>query len=387
MLNKMMNAWPPLIAIALGLGSAHAQNFKATPTPPEYEAIARNTVQHWLIPRYQKVADDAEGLEAAATALCAKPNGTTLATAKQSLKKVQLSWAGVSLIKFGPINQQMRQYRMYFWPDKHGTGSRQFRRLMAAKPYDKLKPKVFREQSAALQGLGPAEKILADDEIWLKAASGEQRKFSCAMLHAITRSVQAISGEVISEWQQRLASAPKPAQVVSKPVAKTSPELKHQPKSSAEKYDNRDELYYKFIKATLDEAELTSFIRLGKVLGAKPAKAKPRLAEAYRQGLSIPIIKASLASTQVLLLGDGKALKGLVNPFSTTNLKANINQRFKRAYEALDAIDGPLDVAVKKDWQNVRKARFVINDLVTFLTETIALKAGIVFTFNSLDGD
>lgn len=351
-------------------------------TPPEFEQTARRTVEKWLIPTYQQFIDRADSFDTAVTSLC--PAATSggkapqakdgnLGVARQALKELQRSWAAASIIKFGPIGKETRLHRIYFWPDKHGTGARQFRKALAAKDYSQLKPKAFAQQSAALQGLGPAEKLLyPGDALWTsgKTEDAETRAFACGMLHAIAANLKAIGSETISAWQQRLANpAPQKAAV------------------SADKYDNRDELYYKFIKALIDEAELSSFVRLGKPMGLSPEKAKPKLAEAYRQQLSIPLLKASLTALQSLLLGEGKDFKGLAQPFATTNLRANAEQRFQRSHTALDAINGPLDQAVVKDWTSVQQARYALNDLVTYLTETIALKAGIVFTFNALDGD
>lgn len=372
-----------LAPFSLGPGTAHGQAPTASPstrtTPPKFEKMARQTVRQWLIPTYERFISKAATFDAAVTKLCGQAgqsrpaDAAALQGARQALKELQLAWAAASLIKFGPINKQTRLYRVYFWPDKHGTGARQFRKALAAKDYERLKPKAFAEQSAALQGLGPAEKLLyPSEDIWrsTQPSDGKTRAYSCAMLHAIDANLETIGKETIAIWQQRLAA---PA-AAKKAVA-------------AHKYDNRDELYYKFIKALIDESELSSFVRLGKVMGASPEQAKPKLAEAYRQTLSIPLIKASLAAMHSLLLGDGNTYPGLIKPFATPNLRANAEQRFADTRKALDAIKGPLGEAVKKDWQSVRTARFAMNDLVTYLTETIALKAGIVFTFNALDGD
>lgn len=355
-------------------------------TPAHFDQTAQQAVRHWLIPSLQSFVKQAEAFDHKSGVLCTSQNLSAHSAALAALKDLQLSWAAVSQVTFGPVSQHKRQYRAYFWPDKHGTGARQFRKFMAAADSNQLDAKKFTQLSVALQGLGPAERLLADkdyDSVWQESGKPEQRAFSCAYLQAIARNLTTIGEEIITAWDLKLVASHKD----KSRGAKAKQGAKQEPKHGEGEYDNRDELYYKLIKAVIVETELTAFIRLGKVMGAKPEAIKPLKAEARRQGLSIAIIKASLTSSRALLLGNGTSFKGLVATFAKPALRANLNQRYERALSALDAIDAPLDEAVKSEWKNVRKARWAINDLVTYLTETVALQAGMTFTFNELDGD
>lgn len=368
---------PPLTARAQGAR-----------TPAHFDQTAKQAVRHWLIPRLESFVKQAQAFGQQSAALCTSPGHDSLTAARTALKDLQLSWAAVSQVTFGPASQNRRLYRTYFWPDKHGTGARQFRKFMAAADKNQLTPKAFAGQSVALQGLGPAERLLADKDysaVWQEGGKPEQRAFACAYLQAIARNLTTIGEDIITGWDLRLVASHKDKNRGAKqePVQGA----KKEPKHGEGDYDNRDELYYKLIKAVIVETELTAFVRLGKVMGAKPEAIKPLKAEARRQGLSIAIIKASLTSSRALLLGNGTSFKGLVSAFAKPALRANLNQRYDRALSALDAISAPLDEAVKTEWQTVRKARWAINDLVTYLTETVALKAGMTFTFNELDGD
>lgn len=359
-------------------------------TAPHFDRIARQAIKQWLIPGYQQFLAHLPPWQTALSQLCSAPSPSHVQAAQRQLSHLQLSWAKVSMVTFGPLSKDRRQYRMYFWPDKHGTGSRQFRKTMATMPGEFHSAKSLSQQSVALQGLGAAEKLLfgsGSEELW--GASAQQgstkptgkskaQRFACHWLGAIAVNMEGVATAVVSEWQQRLSQ---PTAQPSAPVGGS--------------HDNRDELYYKLLKVVLNEAELTAFIRLGKVLGAKPQQAKPKLAEAHRQQLSIPIMKASLLSLQQLLLGTHPAAKaakeqsfqGLTAAFADESFRNHVAARFARTLKALDAIEEPLDQAVIKDWQRVQQARFVVNDLVTYLTESVALKAGIVFSFNALDGD
>lgn len=379
-------------------------------TPPQFDRIARLAIAQWLIPGYQDFLAKLPIWQTAVSQQCRAPSPDHLKAAQQQLSQLQLSWARVSMVTFGPLGKDRRQYRMYFWPDKHGTGSRQFRKTMAAMPSEFHSPKSLSQQSVALQGLGAAEKLLfgsTSEDLWAGASSqspSKEQQFACKWLGTMAVNMEGIAKDVVSEWQQRLTQPP-----AAKPSA---------PAAAGEVHDNRDELYYKLLKVVLNESELTAFVRLGKVLGTKPEKAKPKLAEAYRQQLSIPIMIASLQSLQQLLLGSktelspqagskqldskqkdsmqkniappqpaGQRFEGLTAAFADQSFRNHLEERFARTLKALDAIEQPLAIAVKKDWQKVQQARFVVNDLVTYLTESVALKAGIVFSFNELDGD
>lgn len=378
--------FPSIIAFAC-LAALPALTAQAQPTPAHFDQTAKQAVRHWLIPGLETFVKEAKAFDHKSGVLCASPSTSTHSAALKALQDLQLSWAAVSQVTFGPASQNKRQYRAYFWPDKHGTGARQFRKFMAAADVNQLDAKSFPQLSVALQGLGPAERLLADKDynrVWQDGGKPEQRAFSCAYLQSIARNLTTIGKEIITAWDLRLVTGHKGK---SREAKAKQEGAKQQPKHGEGDYDNRDELYYKLIKAVIVETELTAFVRLGKVQGAKPESIKPLKAEARRQGLSMDIIKASLNSSRALLLGNGASFKGLVSAFAKPALRANLNQRYDRALSALDAIDAPLDEAVKTKWQTVRKARWAINDLVTYLTETVALKAGMTFTFNELDGD
>lgn len=344
-------------------------------SPEAYQLLARQAIGEWLIPRYETFINGVKGSSVASQQLCQKPNAQNVKAAQKAFSKLQLDWAAVNLVDFGLMGKDHRHNRVYFWPDRHGTAGRQFRKAIATKNYGELEAKNFNQLSAALQGLGTAEKLLFTKDAerdWHFPIDGATRKYSCAMLDAINANIYGIGVEVTTAWRRVLRR--------SAPTASTytSPED-----------DPRKKLYGQLLKATITEAELTSVQRLGKALGKTPEDAKPKRAEAYRQGLSVEIIKASLASSRELLLGtdQGDGFPGLIQPIETSNMKANLSQRFDRALETLNAIKGPLDQAVIKDRDSVKLAQFAANDLVEYLKFKVAKAAGYEFTFNALDGD
>lgn len=315
----------------------------------------------WLIPSYQDLATKARAFAEASQAACAASKASQAGAdalrvqkAQKSLSQLQLSWAAVSMITFGPIAKERRLYRLYFWPDKHGTGARQFRKMMAGGDTSRLAPEQFKLQSAALQGLVAAERLL-----FPATGAPDMSAFGCQLLKAIAHNVHEISAAVRLGWNN----------------AKTP------------------ELFQELLKSTINEAQLSATTRIGKVLGESPAKAKPQKAEAHRQQLSLAIIKASLDSSRRLLLGSkDSGYQGLIagissSPKVVAHMRSNLNLRFDQAATVLTAIKGPLPKAVANDRDTVKILQMALNDLADYLKFQVAPKAGIEFTFNTLDGD
>lgn len=337
--------------------AAKAETKAETKTSPLTQA-GKKAVQAWLIPGYQDLASKAGAFAKASQAAC--PAGKTAQDrnkrqkTQQALSQLQLSWAAVSMVTFGPIAKERRIYRLYFWPDKHGTGARQFRKMLAGRDTSRLTPEQFKLQSAALQGLVAAEKILFPTK-----GDGELSTFGCQFLNAIAANVHEISAAVLLGWDNYTQS----------------------------------QLFQELLKSTINEAQLSATVRIGKVLGESTAKAKPLKAEAHRQQLSLAIIEASLDSSRRLLLGSKDSgyqglIAGLpVSPKVVAHIRSNLKLRFNQAATVIDAIKGPLPKAVATDRDTVKILQMALNDLADYLKFQVAPKAGIEFTFNTLDGD
>ena len=53
------------------------------------------------------------------------------------------AWGALDFIRFGPIMNEHRLERFYFWPDPRGTTARQLAKLLAKRDPAVLTPKIL----------------------------------------------------------------------------------------------------------------------------------------------------------------------------------------------------------------------------------------------------
>ncbi|MEL7449458.1 MAG: imelysin family protein [Pseudomonadota bacterium] len=68
-------------------------------------------------PGYESFKTGASDLEAAATAYCADPAAGDLAAVQDAWRAAMLAWQSVSVVRFGPVEEDNRRLRIQFFPD------------------------------------------------------------------------------------------------------------------------------------------------------------------------------------------------------------------------------------------------------------------------------
>ncbi len=102
--------WLPLKAEALSFGKVNL-------------ALADQV----MIPAYDALSMRTTILERRLGELCEAPDPEKLQRAQAAYRDAMLAWQRTQPIRIGPIARANRVPRMYYWPDKHGTGGRQIR--------------------------------------------------------------------------------------------------------------------------------------------------------------------------------------------------------------------------------------------------------------------
>jgi predicted lipoprotein len=107
----------------------------------------------------------------------------------------------------GPLVANGRDQHIEYWPDKHGTAARQFRKLIFDKPAAYTDPEKLSGASAALQGFPALEEVLfADDHGNQMIAADEDGVFLCQYGTAIATNLGTLSGELQDEWPEFAAA-------------------------------------------------------------------------------------------------------------------------------------------------------------------------------------
>jgi len=112
------------------------------------QVLAKNHV----LPRYQVLANETIKIDSSATKFCLAPDSASLIDLREVFHSAADAWIRVEHINFGPVEENLRIYRINFWPDKHNTGSKHLAKILKSKDKTMLEPNKFSLNSVALQG-------------------------------------------------------------------------------------------------------------------------------------------------------------------------------------------------------------------------------------------
>ena len=115
-----MSSLRPLTSSALGLvlGAWLVVSASCGPTVPPYDraALLREVADQVIVPANQQIQTESEGLDDAATALCAAPSTDALMTAQDAWRATFLAWQRTLAFRFGPARTMNLGPEMAFRP-------------------------------------------------------------------------------------------------------------------------------------------------------------------------------------------------------------------------------------------------------------------------------
>ncbi len=361
-----MRASIQLVALALSLvtvsASAHAE--------ADHAAIARDALENYIRPGYTALADRATALAGSTKALCAAPSDAALKSARESFAQTVEAWSEIEPVRFGPVVQEHRYERLFYWPDPKGLGAKQIRDALAKHDETVKDETTLAGKSVALQGLPALEYLLYGDGANDLAKPGGEGAFRCAFANAVANNVASISKQIAADWgdaapfvKSYLAPAP------DNPIY-------HAPK----------EVTLDLFKTFAVGIEAVRDQKLAKMLGAKAEEAKPGLAPFGRSGLAFVSIADNLAGVRNLFLKGGFAQ---VVHDESAGVEDSIAFDLNHAIDVLRGIDAPIAEALHNDDDRAKleALRVSLKGAAQTASDMISKNAGLSFGFNAMDGD
>ncbi len=366
-----------LIALVCGL-TITSKNLEAA--SQDYRTFNVAVAEHYLLPRYQRLATTTSQLATTLEQFCANPDSQTLADAQQAFHGVTDVWMGLQHITFGPITLLFRAERINHWPQRRDAVGRGLRRLLSEQDPAALEPLTFAKGSVAVQGLPALEQLLFADDVLASFTAEDDNKaaevvYRCQVLRAIGDNLAQIGENVVKEWQAEML--PALAKQDQHSIYFTS-----QKAATAQLFTNLQTLL-----------QMVTDLKLARVLGESLEKAKPRLAENRRSERSKRNIVLNLESAQALYKSDEDGDVGFSQFVRNTEqgavMDAELQTAFDRALEAVSALPKPLSAVVTDADRRpqVEASLTAVKTLQNQLQSTVPQAADINIGFNSLDGD
>jgi predicted lipoprotein len=360
-----MRAAKQLVVLALSLAPlsyAHAE--------ADHAALARDSLTNYIRPSYAVLADRANALAASAKALCAEPSDAALKATRESFAKTVEAWSEIEPVRFGPVLQDHRYERLFYWPDTKGLGAKQIREVIAKRDESVKTETTLAAKSVALQGLPALEYLLYGDDAVDLAKAGDNGAFRCVFASSIASNVAAISKQLVEGWGE------------GAPFVKAY----LQPGPDDSNYRTSKEVTLDLCKTFAAGIESVRDQKLAKMLGAKPEEAKPGLAPFGRSNLTFNSIAGNLVGVRNLFLKGGFAQ---VVHKESAGVEQSIAFDLDHAIEVLRGIDAPLAEVLRdqEDRAKLEALRISLKSAVQTAGDMISKGAGLSFGFNAMDGD
>lgn len=315
------------------------------------------TEQH-ILPAYDHFAQAGSALADTATSFCAQVDERSVASFQSAWHDAMDAWQGVQHIRFGPITYFNWQYRLQFWPDDRGIGSRQLTALIAAQDDAALTPDAFGNQSVGVQGLPALESLLFSED----AVSELQDGYRCTLAQAIGRNIGDIAMGVDQRWREEFS-------------------LTMRMEDDSTWFEDEQDVTTELLKALIETLPLLSEQKLALPLGDAREAARPRRAESWRSERSLRNIRTNVAALSALA---ASPLAEVLPASRQAEIAAGFSALENRLAALPDALT-PL-LANAEGYAELQALQAEINALYETL-EAAVKETDLYLGFNSLDGD
>jgi uncharacterized protein len=351
-------------------------------TEADHAAIARAALTEVIRPGYAAFGEATSALSGKVDTLCKQPSDVALKEARNAFATTVDAWSKVEIFRFGPINEDHRFDRLFYWPDPKSIGLKQVQDALAHRDQAATLPYELSKKSVALQGLPALEYLLYGDGADAlakghQAVDGTQSlpqiedeaSFRCSFANSVATNVDRIAKNVIEGWCE--GSAYEKAFLT--------------PSAGDPAYHAPKEVTLELYKAFATGIELVRDQKLAKALGSSPSVARPKLAPFWRSGL-IPNMIGNLDGVRLLFAKGGFAQ---VVKLDSPGVENSILFDLDHAIDVLEGINQPFAEAVTDEDTRAKleALRVGLKSASATAGDIIARSAGLSFGFNAMDGD
>ncbi len=336
----------------------------------DHQKMARATLEQYIRPGYAELAGSAGALDRSVRKLCRHPSTETLELAKHAFAATVAAWSAVEPIRFGPVAQDHRYERIFFWPDPKGLGTRQLRRILKNLDESVTGVETLARKSVALQGLPPLQYLLYDESPDVLIGSGPNASFRCRYAATIAAGLAAVTQEIVRGWA---GGAP-----YTMSFLKPGPDDPY--------YRSPKEVTLELYKTFSSGIEWVRDRKIGKPLGPNADRARPKLAAFWRSGLSFVNMADNLKGVRDLFVRSGLAE---IVASESPGVERSVLFDLDHAIEVLNGIQVPIQEAVRDEdlRAKLEALRVSLKSAAQTAGGMIARGAGLSFGFNALDGD
>ena len=361
-------------AIACVLAFLTSSSLARTPEPdPEnifMSEIVDRAIDDYIRPSFARLAATTLDLQDTLSDYCEQPSESGLLSVHALFAGVVEAWSAVEFLRFGPLIDDNRLERLYFWPDRRGLGLKRITQALREQEEDVASAQALAEKSVAVQGLGALDYLLygtGSEELGDSTPTG---RFRCGFALGVATNMAAISSELRDDWAN-----PDGYSALMKNAADDNPVYRTSLEAASEIRD-----------AILEGLDIASDLKLKSALGEDSSSAAPKRSPLWRSGQTFPALLANVDAIQKLLEAAGFT-EGL--PDEGQYLVNALPFEFSNVKQAIGAVDLPVEEAFTDPHMRGKLiyATIAIDSLRDMIGEQMGAYLGFQPGFSSLDGD
>ncbi len=348
--------------------SAQAQN----DTAPEKKNTSQwnnAIVDKHIIPAYKALETSTQQLKQSSEDFCKKPDKQGFIQLQSAFINSLAKWQSIQHIRFGPIENSLRDFRYQLWPDKRGKVNKHLNKLLIAKDSKALQGDKFPHGSIAIQGFSALEMLLFNkDSSFQDFVTQGNSNYRCDVALAITNNLSRMSTGLVTDWagdnnsfRNAIATA----------------------EQGNSYFENELEVSSNLLNNLSTQLILIVDYKLDRPLGKNIRKSIAKRAESWRSRQSLSNINNNLVALKALYE------TGFKPWLKNTQLKQQIDTSFAEIHTTMDNINKPLYEAVKDPSLRpvVLELRRKIAKLKQLCSVKLPAALDLPLGFNSLDGD
>ena len=324
---------------------------------PDKSAIASDILAGHIVPAYTTLDAETKQLNEIITESCRDTRRLDGDPVRNAFGRALSAWMGVQHIRFGPAMAQDRHYRFQYWPDKHGQGRRQMRKLLAAQIGEMPNTEQIAKKSVAIQGFPALEQLLYP----ANAPKADEWAKRCKLAQAMSGNLTTMATRTLADWKA------------------------YQPK------DPQD-MIATLVRNLTEQLQVIADLKFKRPMGKSAKEARPRRAESWRSRRSFENIRQNFVTLADLFNG-GSGAHGLRSGMARSGEDADaadaIAEHLKYGAAQIKRRTQPLSQSVGTQ-QGRAFATFLIQHTDAtreLILEHLAPAFGVKVGFNAQDGD
>ncbi|WP_367715287.1 imelysin family protein [Nitratireductor sp. GISD-1A_MAKvit] len=325
--------------------------------------IGRRVFERYVSPALEGFRQTSGALSFSLANLCAGTGNADIEETQARFADTLAAFAQIYVLRFGPLVEDNRFERIFFWPDPRGVTLRQVQALLAS---DDPLPDKLAGQSVALQGLPALDFVLFGSGA--DALSKDEKR--CSYAQAIAANIADLAKALDNAWQDGSAFH----------TAFTAPASDRDP------YRSKAEVAGEIVKAAGTALEFARNAELLPALGNTAEKARGKRAPFWRSRQTFSFVAAQIEGVRNLVTAAGfvDGPSTLVNGYGRAMAFDLANAR-----KALLSVDTEPERAFSRgeERDRISYASIAMEGAKETLNGELSGALGLVMGFNALDGD